>query len=163
MKIAGHNPRFASLAQPPACPDIRGLENDAPRHLSDKTQKKLADDARLLRAWKKFHREERDAVLAGPYVVTLAELFRMFANLKHVTPAQLVGFIGAIDWSAIDYQTRMTVLHELNTAITRYREKCGREPIDDSLPGQPESPFRAIKAILFPSNEGAHRGAARLE
>jgi hypothetical protein len=133
------------------------------RRTAAQAEKEIRDSARLLRAWKKFHRDEREAVLAGPYAVTLAELFRMFANLKHVAPAQLVGFIGAIDWSAIDYQTRLTVLHELNTAITRYREKCGREPIDDSLPGQPESPFRAIKAILFPSNEGAHRGVARFE
>ena len=133
------------------------------RPLSDKQQKKLADDVRLLRWWKAWHREQRELVLAGPYAVTLTELFRMFANLKHVTPAQLVGFIGAIDWSAIDYQTRLTVLHELNTAITRYREKCGREPIDDALPSDPDTPFRTIKAILFPSNEGAHRGAARFE
>jgi hypothetical protein len=127
-------------------------------------EKELRDKTRLLRWWKKFHREERDAVLAGPHARTLAELFRMFANLKHVTPAQLVGFIGAIDWSAIDYQTRLTVLHELNSAITRYRERSGLEPINDSLPGQPESPFRAIKAILFPPHrEGAHRGEARPE
>ena len=126
-------------------------------------EKKLADDARLMRAWRAFHREEREAALAGPYAVTLAELFRMFANLVHVQPAQLVGFIGAIDWAAIDYQTRLTVLHELNTAITAFREKRGLEPIDDNLPGDPDTPFRTIKAILFPSNEGAHRGAARLE
>src|SRR5262245_40963289 len=34
---------------------------------SNKEQKKLADDARLLRAWKAFHREERETVLAGPH------------------------------------------------------------------------------------------------
>ena len=37
---------------------------------SEKEQKKLADNARLLRAWKKFHQGERNAVLAGPYAVT---------------------------------------------------------------------------------------------
>jgi hypothetical protein len=114
------------------------------------TEQKLADDARLLRAWKKFHREEREAALAGPYAATLGELFRMFANLNCVRPAQLIGFIGAIDWAAIDYQTRLTVLHEVNSAITAYREKRGVEPLDDNLPGEPDTPFRAIKAILFP-------------
>jgi uncharacterized protein YbjT (DUF2867 family) len=39
-------------------------------------EQKLADDARLLRASKKFHREEREAVLAGPHRAVLAELFR---------------------------------------------------------------------------------------
>jgi len=133
------------------------------RRTAAQAEKELRDNARLLRAWKKFHREERDAVLAGPYARTLVELFRMFANLKHVQPAQLIGFIGAIDWAAIDYQTRLTVLHEINTAITKFREKRGLEPIDDPLPGEPESPYRQLKAILFPSAEGAHRGAARPE
>ena len=121
-------------------------------------EKKLADDARLMRAWRAFHREEREAALAGPYAVTLAELFRMFANLVHVQPAQLVGFIGAIDWAAIDYQTRLVVLHEINNAITAFRVERDLEPIDDSLPNEPESPFRLIKAILFPPN-GAPTGA----
>jgi hypothetical protein len=118
-------------------------------------EKKLADDARLLRAWKNFHREEREAVLVGPHARTLVELFRMFANIECVQPSQLVGFISAIDWSGIDSATRLTVLHELNVAITRHREKRGLTPIDDSVEGEP--PFRVIKAILFP--ERAPTGA----
>jgi hypothetical protein len=117
-------------------------------------EKKLADDARLMRAWCAFHREEREAALAGPYAVTLAELFRMFANLVHVQPAQLVGFIGAIDWAAIDYQTRLVVLHEINNAITVYREKRGLEPISDPLQGAPFNAFQRIRAIMFPASAG---------
>jgi len=123
-----------------------------------KRDNKLADDARLLRAWKKFHAEEKAAVLAGPYNATLVELFRMFSAIEHVTPAQLVGFVGAIDWGSVDYQTRVVTLHELNAAITRYRERRGLEPISDPLPNEPNSPFRTIKAILFPPN-GAPTGA----
>jgi len=117
-------------------------------------EKELRDNARLLRAWKKFHHEEREAALAGPYAVTLAELFRMFANLVHVQPAQLVGFIGAIDWAAIDYQTRLVVLHEINNAITVYREKRGLEPISDPLQGAPFNAFQRIRAIMFPASAG---------
>ena len=129
------------------------MKNYAPK------DKEPAERKTLLRAWRNFHR----TALTGPHARTLAELFRMLENIACVQPAQLVGFIGAIDWAAIDYQTRLTVLHELNTAITAFREKRGLEPIDDNLPGDPDTPFRTIKAILFPSNEGAHRGAARLE
>jgi hypothetical protein len=119
-------------------------------------EKKLVDDARLLRAWKKFHREERDAVLAGPHATTLAELFRAFANIECVRPAQLIGFIGAIDWGSIDYETRLTVLHEVNATITRYREKCGLDPIDDPLPGAPSNAFQIIRGIItsFPHARG---------
>ena len=136
------------------------------RPLSDKQQKKLADDARLLKAWKQFHREEREAVLAGPHGTVLSELFRMFENLQNVQPSQLIGFADSIDWASIDYATRLTVLHEVNNAITAYRVKRGLEPIDDNLPGQPDTPFRMIKAIVLtasPHREGAHRGEARRE
>jgi hypothetical protein len=122
--------------------------------------KELADNERLLRWWKAWHREERDAALAGPHAVTLAELFRAFANIECVKPAQLIGFIGTIDWGSIDYETRLTTLHEVNAAITRYREKRGLEPIDDPLPGAPPNAFQAIRKILItefpaPSQEEA--------
>ena len=136
------------------------------RPLSDKTQKKLADNARLLRAWKKFHRDECEAVLAGPHGVVLSELFRMFKNLKHMQPSQLIGYTQSIDWATIDYPTRLVIIHEIDNAITAFREKRGLEPIDDNLPGQPDTPFRMIKAIVLtasPHREGAHRGEARRE
>jgi len=111
-------------------------------------EEKLADDACLLRAWKKFHRGERAEVLAGPHGALLNELFRMFANLKHVQPAQLVGYTRAINWLEIDYPTRLTVIHEANAAITKLREKQGREPIDDPLPEQPPSAFLILRELL---------------
>ena len=124
---------------------------------SNKEQKKLADDARLLHAWKKFHREERETVLAGPHGSVLNELFRMTANLKHMQPAQLIGYMQSIDWAAIDYNTKLVVVHELNSAITAYREKHNLEPISDNLPNEPDTPFRTIKAIVLtasPHHEG---------
>jgi hypothetical protein len=126
-------------------------------------EQKLADDARLMRAWRAFHREEREAVFAGPHGVVLSELFRMLDNLKLVQPTQLVGFAQSINWASIDCATKLTVLHEINNSITGLRTKRDLEPIDDPLPSEPESPFRQLKAILFPSNEGAHLGAARFE
>jgi hypothetical protein len=127
-------------------------------HSKTKKEKELADNARLLRAWKKFHREQREAVLAGPHGAVLSELFRMFANIQHVTPAQLIGFVQSINWADVNYAVRLTVLHEINNAITAFRVERDLEPIDDSLPNEPESPFRLIKAILFPPN-GAPTGA----
>jgi hypothetical protein len=121
-----------------------------------KRERELADASRLLRAWKNFHRDEKAAVLSGPHTATLAELFRMFSSIACVKPAQLIGFIGAIDWGAIDANTRLVTLHELNNAITRYREKRGLTPIDDPLEG--ENVFRTARKIITefpaPSQEG---------
>jgi hypothetical protein len=118
-------------------------------------EKKLADDARLLRWWKAWHREQRDLVLAGPHGAVLSELFRMLDNLQHVQPAQLIELARSIDWAAIDTDTKLTVLHEINSSITKFREKRGLEPIDDTVSDEP--PFRTLKAILF--TERAPAGA----
>ena len=121
--------------------------------------KELRDNARLLRWWKAWHREQRDAVLTGPCGAELSELFRMLSNLKHVQPAQLIGFVRSIDWASIDYGTKLVAVHEINNSITALRVKRDLEPIDDPLPGEPEGPFRQLKAILFPPPQRAPTGA----
>jgi hypothetical protein len=55
----------------------------------------------------------------------LGELFRLFSNLRHVQPAQLIGFVRSIDWATVNYDVKLVVVHELNTAITKFRERCG--------------------------------------
>ena len=126
------------------------------RRTAVQAEKELRDNARLLRWWKAWHREQREAVLAGPHGAVLAELFRMVKNLQHVQPAQLIGFARSIDWAVIDTDTKLVTLHEFNAAITRLRERHNMEPIDDTVEDEP--PFRQLKAILFPPN-GAPTGA----
>ena len=122
------------------------------RRQSEK-DKKLADDARLLKWWRAWHREQLEQALAGPHGAVLAGLFRMFKNLQHVQPAQLIGLARSIDWAGIDADTKLTVLHEFNAAITRLRERHNMEPIDDTVEDEP--PFRTLKAILFPARAPA--------
>ena len=118
--------------------------------------KKLVDDARFMRWWKAWHREEREAVLAGPHGAVLSKLFRMLENLKRVQPCQLIGLGRSIDSTASDSPTRSVVLHEASVSITRHREKCGLEPIDDALPGEPLRVFQVIRKIIteFPAPAG---------
>jgi hypothetical protein len=121
-----------------------------------KKDKELRDNARLLCWWTAWHREQREEALVK--YPSLAELFRLFRNLQHAQPVQVLGLASSIDWSVVDYATRLTTIHEFNNSITKLREKRGLEPIDDPLPGESESPFRQLKAILFPPN-GAPTGA----
>jgi hypothetical protein len=44
------------------------------------------------------------------------------------------------------------VLHELANAITQFLEKNGLDPFDDNLPGEPDTPFRTIRAIVLASS-----------
>jgi hypothetical protein len=122
------------------------------RRPAAQAEKELRDNARLLKWWRAWHREQREAVLAGPHGAVLGELLRMVKNLQHVQPSQLIGLARAIDWTVIDADTKLVTLHELNAAITRFREKRNPdEPISDPLPNEPDSPFRTLKAILFPA------------
>jgi hypothetical protein len=116
-----------------------------------KRDKKLADDARLLRAWKQYHREQLGAALHGMHADVMG---RLMAELKSLCSArELVAAIEAMDWSVVDAETRMTALHEINSAITALRVRADPlTPISDPLPGQPLNAFKLIKRIINPNS-----------
>jgi len=100
------------------------------RRKSEKDQK-LADDARLLKAWRNWHAEQLEEALAGVHHDVLK---RLMAQLKDLRSArELVSFISAQDWSTVDADTRFICLHEINTAICALRQKLGQpiHPADD--------------------------------
>jgi hypothetical protein len=111
-------------------------------------EQKLADDARLLRAWRTVHREELEQALAGPHGPMVERLVFILKDLNSHSLALLLAFIRGVHWSEIDYDTRLTVLHEVNTAITKLRERSGLSPFDDGVPGERENVFRMIKSIV---------------
>jgi hypothetical protein len=122
------------------------------KHLSRDQQKKLNDDVRLLRAWKAYHREQLDDALVGANGAVVAELMALLDRLELNSAAALLDAVQRTAWNKISYETRLTVLHQINQAIARLRERNGLRAIDDPLPGQPENVFRRIRATLFPSS-----------
>jgi len=118
------------------------------RRKSEK-DKELADNARLLRACRHWHREQLEKALNGLHGSVMA---RLMAELKNLHSArQLVAFTAAQDWNAIDADTRLVALHEINAAITALRERMGQTPIDDALPGERENAFRTVKQSITPN------------
>jgi hypothetical protein len=115
---------------------------------------KLADDAYLLRAWRRWHREELEAALAGEHRCVLE---RLMAQLKDLRSArQLIAAISTEDWSVVDADTRATALHQIDTAIIARREQQQLPPFDDPLPGAPPNAFQIIREIItsFPLDRG---------
>jgi hypothetical protein len=102
---------------------------------SEREQKRLAGDARLTRAWRVWHRRRHAPRRYGP---------------AECSARELITSIEAVNWSAIDADTRLVALHEINVAIMRLRERSGQEPIDDALPGQPLRAFQLIREIINP-------------
>jgi hypothetical protein len=121
-------------------------------------QKQLAENSYLLRAWKRWHREQLEEALIGVHGDVLVQLMIQLKNLREARG--LLNFIEAQNWASIDAETRLVALHEISIAITRLRERNGLAPIDDPLSGQPESLFRRIKQTLFAAPPGAHPGSS---
>src|SRR5262245_65609165 len=104
------------------------------RRRQSERDKELRDNARLLRWWKAWHREQLEQALDGMH----GDIMRgLMAQLKDLRSArELVEFISARDWSRVDANTRIVALHEINRAITKLRERMELTTIDDALPGQ---------------------------
>src|SRR5262245_11360498 len=114
--------------------------------------KKLADDAYLLRAWKKHHAEELGEALASVHRDVMARLLARLASLS--SARALVEFVESIDWGAIDADTRAIALHEISTAITKLRESQNLLPFDDPIPdAAPLNAFLRIRERInqFPA------------
>jgi hypothetical protein len=113
-------------------------------------EKELCDGAHLLRAWKRWHADQLEETLNGPHGTAVAQVV---AFLKHMQPGSasaLIALLREHDWSQMDADVRLVVLHEINQAITRLRERAGLAPIDDALPAERPNAFLLIKEHLFP-------------
>jgi hypothetical protein len=125
-----------------------------PRNSKQERDRERADDAKMFRAWKKFHRDELGEALVGLHRDVMS---RLMAHLERLRSArELVAFIEAQDWGAIDAHTRLVALHEINEAICTLREKQRLPAIDDALPGEPLRAYQIIHGMItkFPAPSG---------
>ena len=97
-------------------------------------EQKLANDARLVRAWKRWHHDQLEETLNGPHGAAVAKVMAFLKHMKPDSAPALIALIREFDWSQMDADVRFTVLHQVNQAITRLREQNGLPPIDDALP-----------------------------
>jgi hypothetical protein len=133
------------------------MKRRTPRDL----EKERADQARQLREWKAWHREQLDEALSGSHGAMIAALVALLNRLELSAARTLVEFVQQHDWSVIDYATRLVALHEVGQAITRLRERKGLLGLDDPIPFlcQPDNAFWRIKQILLSAAPpGAHAG-----
>jgi hypothetical protein len=127
---------------------------------SEKDQK-LADNAYLLRAWRRWHHECLEEVLAGPHGTAVA---RVMAFLKHMSPQSapaLIALLREFDWQQMDADVRFVVLHEINSAITKFRERSGMSPIDDDLPPRAHTAFLIIRELLGAQGNARRSGSGK--
>jgi len=121
-------------------------------------EKELRDNAHLLRAWRRWHHEQLGEVLAGPHGTAVAKVMAFLKRTNPQSAPALIALLREHDWSQMDADVRFVVLHEINEAITRLRERAGLAPIDDALPGERMTAFLLIKEHLFPQKAGSAAG-----
>jgi hypothetical protein len=110
-----------------------------------------AEEAYLLRNWHGWHRAEREAVLAGPHGPMFERLLFMLRSLELRSATVLLAFVRGVDWARVPGETRLIVLHEINSAVTNLRTRHGLAPFDDGWPGERDSAFCTIRQLLFPA------------
>jgi hypothetical protein len=114
--------------------------------------KKLADDACLLRAWHNWHAEELAEALAGPHRVIATQVVTFLKMLESTPSAAsaLLELMRSQTWADVDADTRFELLHLINTKITALREQNNMAPFDDPLPNSRANVFLLVKKYLFP-------------
>jgi hypothetical protein len=133
------------------------------KRLARDQAKKLQDDARLAKAWRQWHAEELAEARNGPHGAIVTELMDVLDRLTPSSAPALLACFERPDWTAVSYDVRLTILHQLNTAITRLREQHGAPPIDDGVPGERDNSFRRIKNLMFAAPPGAHPGPNQMK
>ena len=113
-------------------------------------QKKRDDDERLMRAWNKWHREQLDEALAGAQGALIAELMTLLDQLELNSAKALLDRVERADWTSVDYDTRLTALHQVNAAITKLRERNGMRESRTPCLGSPTTSFGESSACFSP-------------
>jgi hypothetical protein len=109
----------------------------------------LAEKRTELRLWKKWRRKRLEALLADPhYGESMRALLEFIKHTK--TPSELIDIIRLGPWFGADDNVRFLVLSLIDAAIVRKREKLGKAPFDDPLPGKRDSVFLILREMLAP-------------
>jgi hypothetical protein len=111
-------------------------------------EKKQADDAKLLKQWRRWHREQLEQALAGPHGAMMAELVDRLSKLTQQSASALLHFVRAQNWKSIDANTRFTALHEINVGIAAAREREGMAQFDDALWGERSTLFQVARELM---------------
>lgn len=112
-------------------------------------EKKVRDQERLTRDWKKWRRDEQAEVREGEFAKELKGIETFLRTMAPSSAPALVALIRGSKWiDRADRATRHCLLTIIADGIRRLRERNGLPPFDDALPGEQPTAFDQIKEIL---------------
>lgn len=124
----------------------------ARRHAAEKRalEKALRERDQQFKLWRKWHREQCEALLAGPHAEAAQALI---AFLNAMTITQAAGLLALVEhgpWRGADPDARYQVLRLIDASIAHLRERAGLASFNDSLPWTDEPPtaFEILRGWL---------------
>jgi hypothetical protein len=146
---------FEALAQQQMTNAAKRRHEAAEKRAAAKAMKPTAaeqdqiDKNTQLKLWRRFHREEIQAVINGPYRDQWRELLRVVKAMTLENPGEITTYVQGAQWlREADLQTRRVVLSMIARAMIQLREINGYAPFDDSLPGEEPTAFEIIRNEL---------------
>jgi hypothetical protein len=112
--------------------------------LAKKAQKAITERDITFQLWRRHHRAELDAMLAGEHGDALRDLITFLQAMTLGDASELI--TRAEYWRGSD--ARFKVLTLIDTAIIRLRTAHGMVPFDDPLPQEPANVFLLVREVL---------------
>ena len=112
-------------------------------------EKEVEDEKVLTKAYRRWKRAKRDALLAGPHGREVRGIVSFLDTMSLSSAPALIGTIERAHWvKALSADDRHTLLGIVGAGIARCREKAGLDPYDDGVPGDPPKAFERIKTFM---------------
>jgi hypothetical protein len=141
---------FLELAERQMSAPRKARERAAEKRAQTKAEKALADRDQLFQLWRKWHREQCDALLTGSYGEAGHELVAFLDTMSLEQAPNLIALVERGPWRSANPDARYHVLRLIDGHIAHLRERAGLAPFEDSLPFTGEAPtaFEVIRGML---------------
>src|SRR4029077_14853062 len=112
---------------------MRGVATKRAR--SEQAEKEFADEAQLLKLYRRQQRADIRVLLEGPFGKDVRGLIKILRTMTLDSGPALIKIVRGSAWlKSMPTEHRFIVLRLIGKAITLTREKAGLAPFDDGLP-----------------------------
>lgn len=119
------------------------------RARSAQAERDLADEARLLKLYKRERKKQLQALLDGPFGDDVRRLMAYMRTMSLDSAPSLVGLVKRAIWvKALSEDHKYILLRLVSHGIAKVREKNGLAPFDDGVFGEPPKAFETIKQVI---------------
>lgn len=126
---------------------LKGVETRRAR--SAQAEKDLAEEAQLLKLYRRERKKHLQSLLDGPFGADVRGLMAFMRTMTLSSAPALVGMVRKSIWvQALPEDHKYILLRLVSHGIAKVREKNGLAPFDDGCWGEPPRAFEQVKQII---------------